>query len=99
MRELIAEGKSDSVVDVDGSYFYNKYQFLANSGANVNPLGPPPEPPHGWLPVPLSRSPDPHPFLSRLPSVTAGKYCCIQYSYIQIQLRSGIHLPGWPYWL
>ena len=76
MKELITEGTSDSVVDVDGSYLYNKYQFLANSGAKVNPLGPPPEPPQGWLPVPLSLSPDPHPFLSRLPSVTAGKYCC-----------------------
>ena len=80
MRQLIAEGKSDSVVDVDGSYFYNKYQFLANSGANVNPLGPTPEPPHGWLPVPLSRSPDPHPFLSRLPSVTAAAAAAFIYT-------------------
>lgn len=73
MREIITQGKAESVVDVDGSYLYKKYKLLTDLGTNVNPLGPPPLPLQGWISVPLSPTASASPSLvSSLPSVTAG---------------------------
>ena len=48
IRQLIREGKSDAVIDVDGSYLYKKFKQLTDIGALVKPPSPPPPPPCGW---------------------------------------------------
>ena len=41
IQRVIAEGKGDAVVDVDGSYLYKKYKQMVDAGSGVSPLGPP----------------------------------------------------------
>lgn len=48
IRQIVSEGKSDVVVDVDGSYLYSKYRKLCDAGANLAPL-PKPLPPQAGL--------------------------------------------------
>ena len=43
-----AEEEGISVVDVDGSYIYRKYQRLVESGENVTQPDHPGPPPSGW---------------------------------------------------
>ena len=41
IQHVIAEGKGNAVVDVDGSYLYKKYKDVFYAGSSVSPLGPP----------------------------------------------------------
>ena len=74
IRHAVADGSSDSVVGVDGSYLHKKYKSLMDAGTSVNPLGPPEQPPHGWSSIPLQNV-DAESVLTlipNLPPVTAG---------------------------
>ena len=73
IRHVIAEGKGDAVVDVDGSYLYKKYKQMVDGGSSVSPLGPPQQPPQGWAALPLTTTDvQSSTLVSSLPSVTAG---------------------------
>lgn len=73
IRHVIAEGKGDVIVDVDGSYLYKKYKEMVDAGRSVSVLGPPQQPPQGWAALPLTATGVERSTLaSSLPSVTAG---------------------------
>ena len=55
-QHVIAEGKGDAVVDVDGSYLYMNYKQMVDVGSSVSPLGPPQQPPQGWVALPLTKT-------------------------------------------
>ena len=55
-QHVIAEGKGDAVVDVDGSYLYMKCKQMVDAGSSVSPLGPPQQPPQGWVALPLTKT-------------------------------------------
>ena len=54
IRHVIAEGKGDAVLDVDGSYLYKKYRQMVGAGSSASPLGPPQQPLQGWAALPLT---------------------------------------------
>jgi hypothetical protein len=79
IQQVVAEGKGDAVVDVDGSYLYKKYKRMVDAGSSISPLGPPQQPPQGWVALPLSASEiESSTLVSSLPSVTAG----LVYTYL-----------------
>ena len=60
-------------MDVDGSYLYKKYKQMVDAGSSISPLGPPQQPPQGWVALPLSASEiESSTLVSSLRSVTAG---------------------------
>ena len=64
-----AEEEGISVVDVDGSYIYRKYQCLVESGENVTQPNHPGPPPSGWKVVNKNTYKD---LIPSIPLVTTG---------------------------
>ena len=73
IQHVIAEGKGDAVVDMDGSYLYKKYKQMVDAGSSVSPLGPPPQPLQGWVALPLTKTGvESSTFVLSLPCITPG---------------------------
>ncbi len=69
---MIREAKEnhESVVDVDGSHLYRKYQQLVDSGATVAPISHPPPPLSGWESVTANNRME---YAQKIPLVTQGR--------------------------
>ena len=67
VRELTKQGAE--VVDVDGSYLWQKQQRLKDSGAVVENVGLPGPPPSGWITINETNYKE---LAKDLPTVTSG---------------------------